>query len=995
MYLSMSDHVSGVKVRPTMECPSADALLDFAAQKLLPARARAMRSHLQVCASCRLVLASARECDLPDEMAETVLGPVVGAEGAVPVLSNIGRFEIIDILGSGASGIVYSARDPELERLVAIKLLAGSDAKTSEQRAMLTQEAQAMAKVRHENVVIIYEVGVLDEQVYLVMELVDGMPLGKWLEGSHTPLETISKFMQAGAGLAAAHAVGIVHRDFKPANVFVGHDGGVRVGDFGLARMEVGGDEASRSEVVGTPAYMPPEQFEGKPGTAKSDQYSFCASLYEALVGHRPHQHGSLPALREAVLSGAAIAREADVLDGHCFSVLRQGLSTRPQDRFSSMLALLAELARDPAAERRKRRIFGATGVVGAGAIGALAIVALQKPNPAPLCRSIDRHLSGVWDNGIKKRASELYASFGVGGTGAQSSFALVRQRLDSYSERWVAMRQTVCEATQIRGEQSEAVMQLQMDCLDRRLSELRELTLVVLQADDATILDRVVGAANELTSITVCDEVDRLSEQFPVPEGAEQRRHVLAVSDRLDRANVLYKTGQYRRAQAILARLVSESKATGYLPIEAETLYLLGVIQHNLDLPIEAEGNLREAIQIGARAKHDLLVQKSWMELLQVVGLGLGHADDALALRTTVEAAMARTGDRPTDQVLFLNVLGRIASRSGDIQKARTLHEEALKVAVREFGEGSLAAGQTREVLGEAFFRLGDYVRAKEHLELALAALTKNLGAKHPDVGNVLKDLASNAAAHGDNQAAEVLYTQALALMERAVGPSHRTVAVVLAGLADVQGRMEKYDLATGNLLAALEVYKNSPEENDPDIAPVLNGLAILLLHQHKRREALPYLLEALSALESEWPEGHPSIAQVETNIGLLHGGLGDDQQAQRHCSRALALTRPAVSKESQSLLGILNCLATSALKLEEYANARELFEEARVVGASHPVLLAELEFGLAQTFIHTDGNRREAKRLATKSRAVFASGGHRMEDSVKEVDAWLRTLD
>lgn len=987
-----------------MECPPVDTLQELAAGRLAPSEGPRVRGHLRACSSCRLVLASARDDGVTAEMADTVLGPAMGSERVpphehtnnkpLPMPANIGRFVVQEILGSGAAGVVYAARDPELDRPVAIKLLLGSGEATPEQRLLLTKEAQAMAKVRHENVVTIYEAGVLDEKVFLVMELVDGKPLDEWLFAKRSSSEILGVFIQAGEGLASAHAAGIIHRDFKPANVFVANDGAVRVGDFGLARMEgIGPEEAAPSEIVGTPAYMPPEQFEGKAGSAQSDQFSFCASLYRALVGSLPHPGKGFAEIRASVLLGTPLARATDKLSSHQFAVLQRGMSTNPQDRYPSLSALLGELQFDPVAKRRKRRLVAAIAVVCASTVGGLAVLAFQTPKPA-LCTSVASHLSGVWDEGIKAQASKQFATFEIGATGAQPTFSLVRNRLDAYTRGWVSMRKNVCEATQVRGEQSQAVMQLQMDCLDRRLSELRELTLVVMQADGATILDRVVGAANDITPISVCMEVERLSEQFPMPEDAEERRLVRAVSDRLDRASILGKTGQYARARGILERLAIEAKATAYPPLEAEALYQLGVIQSNLDLPTAAEESLHAAIQVGARARHDVLVQKAWMELLQVVGRGQGRGTDAKALRPTIEAAMARTGDRPAEHARLLLILGAIASRSGEFLDAKALYEQALLLGKRELGEDSLTVAQTHQALGEVSSRLGDYSGAKSHLDLAMPALQRILGAKHPDIGTILMGMASNAAANGDNAQAEALNIEALILVERALGLTHRNVGLLRAGLADVQGRMGKYDVAEANYLLALEIYKNSPEDRDPDVAPVLNGLAILLLQQHKRREALPYLMSALAALQEKWPNGHPSISKIETNIGLLHGGLGDDHLAQEYCQRAYTATQGDFPKGSQVPLAILNCLATSALKLEEYAKARALFEQARNVGVNHPVLLAELEFGLAQTLLHTRGNRAEARRLATKARTVFASGGPRMEDSVLEVDTWLRAL-
>ncbi|MCP3137017.1 protein kinase [Pyxidicoccus sp. QH1ED-7-1] len=258
--------------------------------------------------------------------------------------------------------MVYAAEDPRLGRRVALKLLRqvrkGAEA---EARARLLREAQAMARLSHPNVMPIFELGTADGRDYLAMELVRGATLSGWLRARERPWrEVLDLFLAAGAGLAAAHRTGLVHRDFKPANVLVGEDGRARVTDFGLAMWEhperatralPEGTEAPgltrAGAVPGTPAYMSPEQRAGQPVDARSDQYSFCVALHEAL-------HGERPALPEAAgLSRERTPRGGKRLPAHLEAALARGLAPAPEDRFPSMEALLAELSR-PAPSRAR-----------------------------------------------------------------------------------------------------------------------------------------------------------------------------------------------------------------------------------------------------------------------------------------------------------------------------------------------------------------------------------------------------------------------------------------------------------------------------------------------------------------------------------------------------------------------------------------------------------------------------------------------------------------
>ncbi|MBC8072248.1 MAG: serine/threonine protein kinase, partial [Deltaproteobacteria bacterium] len=307
---------------------------------------------------------------LPDAVGldEEILAATVRARlfGGQPFC--VGRFALEGRIGSGGMGVVYLGRDPDLQRPVAIKLLRPDltlgDA--THARARMLREAQAMARLRHPNVVVVHEVGEHDGGIYLAMEYVPGTTLRGWLAASpRTPREILAAYVQAGRGLAAAHAASLVHRDLKPDNVLVGEDGRICVTDFGLATMPADIVPATASDssgehprhasaitlsssggagIAGTLAYMAPECLDARPATAASDQYSFCTALYEALWGRRPHGD-TLESIATAFVERRPPVppRERGVSRGIRAAVLR-GLSHDPRERFPDMAALLAAL---------------------------------------------------------------------------------------------------------------------------------------------------------------------------------------------------------------------------------------------------------------------------------------------------------------------------------------------------------------------------------------------------------------------------------------------------------------------------------------------------------------------------------------------------------------------------------------------------------------------------------------------------------------------------
>ena len=312
--------------------------------------------------------------------------------------SILGRYIVLNKLGGGGMGVVYAAYDPELDRKVGVKLLRAETAehrKDSNARERLLREAQAMARLSHPNVIPVYDVGTLGEQVFIAMEFIDGRTLAHWLkEKQRGAREVLDVLIQAGKGLAAAHAAGLVHRDFKPDNVLIGRDGQVKVLDFGIARavedlasgaptlpqkLEALGPSTLRvleaqltktSMFLGTPAYMAPEQLLRKATDARTDQFSFCVVLYEALYGERPFDASSAEALTEQVTKGEVKPpSKSSRVPSWVRQILFRGLRLNPNERFPSMNALLRELGKDPRVARRQALAIGAV-LLGAAVVG-------------------------------------------------------------------------------------------------------------------------------------------------------------------------------------------------------------------------------------------------------------------------------------------------------------------------------------------------------------------------------------------------------------------------------------------------------------------------------------------------------------------------------------------------------------------------------------------------------------------------------------------------
>lgn len=499
-------------------CLHPDEVTAFIAGALGLEDVRILEGHVALCGECRILLslvarsdtAASRSLASPGGAAESASGAPDDA-GADPVPgTRVGRYLLLERLGAGAMGVVFAAHDPELDRKVAVKVLrgdAGVEPAQTPPDERLVREARAMARLAHPNVVAVHDVGWFGDRVFIAMELVEGHTLAHWLAAERRSLrEVIAMFIAAGHGLAAAHAAGLVHRDFKPENVLIGKDGRVRVTDFGVAhRAELPADPGpptaaaadrrrTTRALAGTPFYMAPEQLMRERVDARTDQFSFCVAIYAALTGDHPFPAGS------RMLGLAAGVQRRGALPSWLWRALRPGLSIARDQRYPTIEALLSRLARAP---RRRRQIWTAAALaLVAAAVAVAARFDRDADAVGPTCEGAERLLAGVWD---RQRAHAIDNVFrATGATTATAAFASASLLLDQYANRWIAMRTDACRRAQATSSQSEAILNLRIACLDARLSELRVLT-GRLTAADAGLVDGAAVAVQGLGKLDVC----------------------------------------------------------------------------------------------------------------------------------------------------------------------------------------------------------------------------------------------------------------------------------------------------------------------------------------------------------------------------------------------------------------------------------------------------------------------------------------------------------
>lgn len=780
----------------------------------------------------------------------------------------VGRYVILRHLASGGMGVVYEAYDRKLDRRIVLKLLHTSRARDEDARLRLLREAQALAKLSHPNVVAVYDVDTFEDQVYIAMEYVAGKPLNQWLEATERTREQVLEvFLPAGRGLAAAHDAGLVHRDFKPENVVVSPDGRVRVLDFGLAALaEEPQENAARQDEtdefgitaispsstelntpltqtgqkLGTPRFMAPEQHAGRHAGAAADQFAYCVALHFALCGSYPFRGDTYLDLATNVLSGAVVTPPKEIpLPRRGRAALLRGLNADPERRFPSMGELLDELA------PRSRALVGAValGVVLLGAGAAIALLASGDHAPT-VCRGAEAHLVGVWDDEVKESTRRAFRA--TQREHAPDTLDRVEALLDQRAHKWAEMRTEVCRATRVRGEQSERVMDLRMNCLDRRLRETRALTELFCRADKE-VVDQAVTAVLDLAPLSECADSAKLALATDLPGDPAVRARIEALFALADELKAIAAAGEFDAALEALQPLTSEARGLGYPPLTAELLEQMAVIQSRLGLLSDAEQSAREAIALAADAGDDALLSRTANDLLYLVGPLQFRFEESLAMVPLVDGYVRRAGDRPDDRVDLLATKGYALLRTGDDLGAIDTLEQALSVAD---GNAEARNGRVAHVLNYlaiAYDQADRKPEARKAFERALALRESQLGSKHPAILVALTNLGAFLS-RTDADAAASYLERGLRIAEQSYGDHHIKTARVAANLGQVRHEQGRCEDALKLYDRALAIYREAEGRNDMEMATVLTAKGRCLTAVERSAEAVPILEQALA---------------------------------------------------------------------------------------------------------------------------------------------------
>ncbi|MDC0668116.1 serine/threonine-protein kinase [Nannocystis radixulma] len=964
---------------PAVACLDETSLAQLVEGTGSDASRAALERHIDACRDCYALVTAYAQAYLSRGTGE----PEDASDAATLMRGDsVGRYVVLDCVGRGSMGTVYSAFDPELDRRVALKLLRvrpEADAGWREVQPRLLREARVLAQLSHPNVVTIFDVGALTHRVFIATELVDGCTLRQWLGQRQRPWRAIvDVFLAAGEGLAAAHVAGIVHRDFKPDNVLVGADDRVRVADFGMARMfaadelpAVAADDpdalAVTGTLLGTPAYMAPEQLDGRPADVRSDQFSFCVALYEALCGFRPFPGRSFAELADHVRRGELRPPPPERgLPTWLIAILTRGLKVQPAARYPDLRALLDALRATP--RRRTRRRLLAAGLLALVATATAGYVVAQRGAQgveSRLCSGAQDKLRGVWDEPTRRAAQAAfeairtpYAAFG---------WAAVRAHLDAHTAAWAAAYTENCLATRARGEQSEAVMDLRVACLDRRLDELRALTGLLVAADAEVVL-AAPAMAHALGSHQACGDIEALQARGrPDPN----RPEAAALQAEIATARALRRAGKLTQARDHAAAAHARAQELESSWAAAEALVEVGRAQAELAEDLAAaEQALADAVW-AAEASGDVeAAADGWIELVNVRRARAEYPAAEEAARRA-DAAVHRLRDDTRAAQLAVRV-GQLHSARGQYDAALASHRAAL-AGFEALGPANEAdAARVQSDIGAVMQRQGHHEQALVPFGQAAEALERLLGADHPDVAVVRNNIAATLSRLGRRSEAVVLFRQVLAGRERAFGRGHPRTLTTLQNLATVQGELGQASEAHDLLRQVLAIQERTLGPEHPDIGVTLNNLALQLRALGARAQARALLERGVRIQERGLGPKHPALALTLQSLGSEQMHAGDLDAALASFERALAIRSEHFGPEHELVGRTAKRLGDCQQRLGRMDDAIASFERALAIltRSADPFGPLEARLSLGSALWSRPRERARAAQLMADSR-------------------------
>lgn len=899
--------------------------------------------------------------------------------------THFGRYHLLTTLGAGGMGSVHLAFDPLLERRVALKILrspascgpsselatepgTGAKAGSGPDQERLQLEARTLAKLDHPNIVDVYDVGSEHGRVYIAMEYLQGQTMRRWLDEARGWRVIVEIMLQAGRALAAAHATGLVHRDFKPDNIMIDAEGRATVVDFGIVRSIGSRDpeldnelvathkarrskkSASRDKltttgsVMGTPAYMAPEQSSGVPCDGRADEFSFCVTFFEALYGRRPFQdYGTHEGLAAHAAMQPDLPEHARFVPKWLHALLVTGLSGDPRDRHGSMERLVGAIEAQLHGAKSSRRAW-AGGLALAGMLLAVTQHSelLGASDPCP--RAHDQWQQ-VWTD--EQKATIELAMTQTRVPWAADTWSRIERRIDARVNTWLDVHTRVCTETRVLNRASDRDFDERMRCLRLDRARLGAISSELAQAD-AEMMSRALQAAESIPDPERCLDAVELRKSRPWPQDWATLREVELLRMELATVNTAYETGRWRRAAKIGHALNHKALELGYRPLLAETNLLLSNISFDLgnaDAALEhARATVLHASASGFRTP---AAAATIRQIFTLSTIGKVDAADALVDEAWNRLAAAGT---PYDlESLLLNNQGIIAAIRGKLATAHEHFSAAIAASRSHVGPQSSEMSGVINNLALVHKAEGNFAEALELLQESVRLDTAALGPDHPELALSKANIARTRLNLGQPRQAVVGARRALALCESAAGDRSQGCAFNRKIL-----RSALYMLGAHREIEQLNRGRNTGKQSRYARADQWAGNARLEFARGRLKPALAQLERALAVFEPERDdEGRPQLELLDlaARIYFAHGRLDRAESLWRTTiDRYRASTRSDARNWSAAHAG-LGSIALARTSIKDALDLHKTaFRTAVDYFGADNARIAEFHLGLAQ---------------------------------------------
>jgi len=976
-------------------CPDENIIVDFLEARLSSEQSDELELHIDSCENCRMLLATMVESDEESSFPFTKEALSVYSEELalyditprfLPKGTLLGRYVLMEPVGLGGMSIVYAAFDPELERKIAVKLMHPASHPQREQgrQARLLREAKVIAKLTHPHIVTVHDLGMYEGQLFIAMEYIKGQTLRQWLHEAPRSLEeTLYRFLQAGEGLSHAHQMGLLHRDFKPDNVMLATEGSLRVMDFGLSRRlanpttspenkedqkqiphSLVDDEPSEQEseeqaespaltqagaILGTPAYMPPEQLYGQPLDARADIFAYCVALYEALYGERPFSGKTLLERIQCIKQSRLFRLSGDnSVPLWLQKVLKKGLSFALEQRYPSMESLLSELRDGLATDSLPKKpseksgaflwiglFLGASLVFGGwwqntsrktkshGTKKTFQRSVLTKRSPeqnqriSP-CSGAKEKLAGVWDAKVQHKIQTALNRTGM--SSKTSYWKRLRGVLDQYTKTWQATYAQACRATHVLKEQSAHLMDLRMTCLNERLEELRAFTQQLTTANRASLYNGVQGAY-QLRTLDTCSNAKSLLARVKPPKDNRTKKRVLHIRRLLAKVQALSWAGRYQESLKTLQRAKRMLKGIRYRPIEAEVHYFLGVLSFRKGSVKEALNYLQQAIwsaQAGGTQRLEVL---TWGRMAKYTGKMSNHRL-AEYYRKHMKATLERLGRDDALERELLHNYGLSAFLEGKYYSALQFffRGTSIQSAKRRISRPNDQVAQAR-----FYHNIGLCYQALDHLDSAQKMFQRSLelqkelfGKEHPSLANTYGAMASILLEQKKHKQARVLLKKA-SLLKQKWGKRHYGLAHIFSDLAIWAMQTRDWKQAAIWNQRSLTLLQQGLSKQHPYVAIVNTHQAMLEQLQGKYERAVALYNRALGIFKKRYRKAHVHTGLTLFFLGEVCRKQGKLKRALAYYNKALRVVLVAVPRHPRYGVRIRLAIADVALSLSK----------------------------------------------------------------------------